>query len=110
MSQTEEKQGDGGGDSCPTIQLVRNKHKKYLSRMLKVLPECLSSMETTRMTLVYFTISALDVLNELDEVLIEEEKASIIEWIYSLQVQSIVTLRLLPSKRPVNPFFKKFLV
>ena len=72
--------------SPQAIQLVKSKHTKYLSRMLKVLPECLSSMETTRMTLVYFCISALDVLEEIDKVLSPEDKASTIKWIYSLQV------------------------
>jgi geranylgeranyl transferase type-1 subunit beta len=87
MSQNDGSQMDNENISTSQIQLVRKKHTKYLSRMLKVLPECLSSMETTRMTLVYFTISALDVLGELDEVLSDVEKASIIDWIYSLQVR-----------------------
>ena len=87
MSQNDDSQMDHENISASQIQLFRNKHTKYLSRMLKVLPECLSSMETTRMTLVYFTISALDVLGELDIVLSGAEKASIIDWIYSLQVR-----------------------
>lgn len=57
--------------------------------MLKVLPEALATMETTRMTLVYFTISALDVLGELDQVISQKEKSSMIDWIYRLQVQNI---------------------
>ena len=87
MSKKDDIQREQNDISPSQIQLVRKKHTKYLSRMLKVLPECLSSMETTRMTLVYFTISALDVLGELDEVLSEEDKKSTIDWIYRLQVK-----------------------
>ena len=86
MSQDVNDNMDAEKISPQAIQLVKSKHTKYLSRMLKVLPECLSSMETTRMTLVYFCISALDVLEEIDKVLSPEDKASTINWIYSLQV------------------------
>ena len=72
------------------IKLMKAKHVKYSSRMLKILPECLSSMEATRMTLVYFTISSLDVLKELDHVMSDAEKALCIDWIYRLQVKTKV--------------------
>ena len=77
-----------------SIQLVKSKHVKYLTRMLKVLPEALATMETTRMTLVYFTISALDVLGELDQVISQKEKSSMIDWIYRLQVHYIFSFLL----------------
>ena len=89
MAQIKEAAEKVAENNTPSIQLVKTKHVKYLTRMLKVLPECLASMETTRMTLVYFTVSALDVLGELDQVIPEEEKASMIEWIYRLQVTYI---------------------
>ena len=84
----EVKETSEGTKQC-SIQLVKSKHVKYLTRMLKVLPEALATMETTRMTLVYFTISALDVLGELDQVISQKEKSSMIDWIYRLQVQNI---------------------
>ena len=83
-----------------SIQLVKSKHVKYLTRMLKVLPEALATMETTRMTLVYFTISALDVLGELDQVISQKEKSSMIDWIYRLQVHYIFSFLL--SNNPFN--------
>ena len=73
-----------------TLQLIKSRHTKFLSRMLNVLPDCFSSMETTRMTFVYFSISALDVLGELDQVLSPEKKISAINWVYSLQVSKKV--------------------
>ena len=86
MSQDVSEKMDGKTEPSKSIQLVKSKHTKFLSRILKVLPECFSSMENTRMTLVYFAISALDVLGELDQVLSAEEKILAIKWVYSLQV------------------------
>ena len=86
MAEIKEAPENDQDDKKHSIQLLKTKHVKYLTRMLKVLPECLASMETTRMTLVYFTVSALDVLGELDQVIPEKEKSSMIDWIYRLQV------------------------
>ena len=86
MAEIKEASENDQDNKKPSIQLLKTKHVKYLTRMLKVLPECLASMETTRMTLVYFTVSALDVLGELDQVIPEKEKSSLIDWIYRLQV------------------------
>lgn len=65
--------------------LARNKHIKYFQRFLNVLPTCLSSYDTTRLTMAFFAISGLDILNALD-VLDDEKKEHIIGWIYRLQV------------------------
>jgi len=73
--------------SCENIDtsLARNKHIKYFQRFLNVLPACLSSYDTTRLTMAFFAISGLDILNALD-VLDDEKKERIIGWIYRLQV------------------------
>ena len=86
MLQNDEKE-NVAVDPIEPLQLMKAKHVKYSSRMLKILPECLSSMEATRMTLVYFTISSLDVLEELDHVMSDAEKTLCIDWIYRLQVK-----------------------
>lgn len=65
--------------------LARRQHIKYFQRFLNVLPACLSSYDTTRLTMAFFAISGLDILNALD-VLDEEKKEHIIGWIYRLQV------------------------
>ena len=90
MENLKESEEKSENNKQPSIQLVKAKHVKYLQRMLKVLPESLASMETTRMTLVYFSVSALDVLGELDQVISEKEKTSMIEWIYRLQVRRAI--------------------
>ncbi|XP_070543035.1 geranylgeranyl transferase type-1 subunit beta-like [Ptychodera flava] len=63
---------------------LRTKHVKFFSRCLQVLPEQYSSLDTNRLTIAFFALSGLDLLNALDT--IEEEKQDIINWIYSLQV------------------------
>ena len=90
MSEDVSEKMDGTCSPRKAIQLIKSRHTKFLSRILNVLPECFSSMETTRMTFVYFAISALDVLGELDQVLSPEKKISAINWVYSLQVSKNV--------------------
>jgi len=65
--------------------LARRQHIKYFQRFLNVLPACLSSYDSTRLTMAFFAISGLDILNALD-VLDDEKKEHIISWIYRLQV------------------------
>lgn len=38
------------------------------------------------LTLLFFTLSGLDVLNQLDSVVSEDQRKKLIEWIYSLQI------------------------
>lgn len=60
-------------------------HTRYLNLILsRKLP--LPSLDTTRMTLVLFAISGLDLLEQLKSSLNEETRARIIEWIYAQQI------------------------
>ncbi|XP_066993904.2 geranylgeranyl transferase type-1 subunit beta [Anabrus simplex] len=65
--------------------LLRTLHIRYLKRYLDILPGELSSHDSTRLTIAFFTISGLDILNALDD-LDEAKKQNIIEWIYRLQI------------------------
>lgn len=56
---------------------------KFFLRTLYIIPSKYQSQDPNRLTLLYFTISGLDILGALDKV---ENKARIIDWIYSLQV------------------------
>lgn len=62
---------------------LRAQHIKFFHRCLNVLPCAMSSLDEMRMTVAYFAVSGLDLLNALDTI---ENKEHIIEWIYSLQV------------------------
>ncbi|KAL3226323.1 hypothetical protein MRX96_004422 [Rhipicephalus microplus] len=62
---------------------LRNQHVKFFQRCLNVLPSAMSSLDEMRMTVAYFAVSGLDLLNALDTI---ENKEDIVQWIYSHQV------------------------
>ncbi|KAK9696795.1 Geranylgeranyl transferase type-1 subunit beta [Basidiobolus ranarum] len=66
-------------------EFAHAKHVKFFKRSLDYLPYQYSSADTNRMTLGYFCISGLDILDKLD-VLSEETKKEYIEWIYAQQI------------------------
>jgi geranylgeranyl transferase type-1 subunit beta len=59
-----------------------NKHSSYLLSCLDRLPPPYLSLDTNRLTLAFFCVSGLDVLNDLARV----DKRRVIAWVYSLQV------------------------
>ncbi|XP_054159504.1 geranylgeranyl transferase type-1 subunit beta-like [Oppia nitens] len=65
-------------------QVFIRRNAKYLRRCLQVLPSSHSSLDISRLTIAFFAISGLDLLNSLD--VIEDDRQSIIDWIYSLQI------------------------
>ncbi len=56
-----------------------------LSSTNKMLPSSASSLDPNRMTLVFFSVSGLDLLSALPP---PDQRAHIIDWIYNLQVQA----------------------
>ncbi|KAH9505085.1 Geranylgeranyl transferase type-1 subunit beta [Bulinus truncatus] len=68
-------------------ELLKNKHISFLKRVLQVLPS--QQLDTHRVSVAYFAISGLDVLEALKE--INDRRDNIIQWIYSLQVQPDAT-------------------
>lgn len=64
-------------------QVDKEKLIKFFMRSLFVIPNHYQSQDPNRLTLLYFTISGLDILGALDRV---ENKERIIDWVYSLQV------------------------
>lgn len=81
-------------DTMPTVvgreskewndDFMRPKHITFFLRNLDVLPEAYSSTDTNRLTIGFFSLSGLDMLNSLSE--IDKNKDKFIDWIYSLQV------------------------
>ncbi|XP_055554565.1 geranylgeranyl transferase type-1 subunit beta isoform X2 [Falco cherrug] len=76
----------GEPEPCPgepeRLEFLRERHVRFFQRCLQVLPERYSTLETSRLTIAFFALSGLDMLDSLDVV----NKDDIIEWIYSLQV------------------------
>eukprot|EP00698_Gefionella_okellyi_P001395 TRINITY_DN11340_c0_g1_i2.p1 TRINITY_DN11340_c0_g1~~TRINITY_DN11340_c0_g1_i2.p1 ORF type:complete len:324 (-),score=44.27 TRINITY_DN11340_c0_g1_i2:105-1076(-) len=62
--------------------LNKEKHIRFHLKMLHDIPRGYSSLECNHAMLVYFAVSALDVLGAIDRI---ENKEHIIEWMYSLQ-------------------------
>ncbi|XP_037793002.1 geranylgeranyl transferase type-1 subunit beta-like [Penaeus monodon] len=66
-------------------QFLRKRHVRFLQRCVQVLPYSAVTFDTSRMTVLFFTLSGLDLLNALDEI-DDAERKHIIDWIYSLQI------------------------
>ncbi|KAF5913525.1 hypothetical protein HPG69_017144, partial [Diceros bicornis minor] len=101
MAATEDERLVGTGEG-ERLDFLRDRHVRFFQRCLQVLPERYSSLETSsvtsrnnfhfsnkgsfmktkRLTIAFFALSGLDMLDSLDVV----NKDDIIEWIYSLQV------------------------
>jgi len=58
-----------------------SKHGTYFKRHMMRLPHHYKTMDTNRLTLLYFCLSGLDLLGMLDDV----DKAEVVRYIYSLQ-------------------------
>ncbi|KAK2163207.1 hypothetical protein NP493_1477g00021 [Ridgeia piscesae] len=61
-----------------------NKHIKYFIRCMQVLPDRYVSLDSSRMTVAFFAISGLDMLDALGT--IEKDRKNIINWVYAMQV------------------------
>jgi geranylgeranyl transferase type-1 subunit beta len=75
---------------APTLresQLNHARHIKYWRRNLKtLLPHFYTSNDANRMMLAVFTVSALDILGDLDAALSTEERQGYIDWVYHCQL------------------------
>jgi geranylgeranyl transferase type-1 subunit beta len=61
------------------------KDVQYFTKHLFLMPDHYTSIDTNRMCLAYFAVSALDLLNSLDAIP-QEDKRNWIEWIYAMQI------------------------
>lgn len=68
-------------------KLAVPKHIKYWRRNLKtLLPHFYTSNDSNRMLLALFTVSALDILGDLDAALPDQERQGHIDWVYNCQL------------------------
>lgn len=68
---------------------LRDRHIKYWLRCAKTfLPDAYTSNDSNRMTLAFFIVSALDLLEILSSQIAVNERKSWINWVYSCQVDS----------------------
>ncbi|XP_065911025.1 geranylgeranyl transferase type-1 subunit beta-like [Dysidea avara] len=87
-------------DNSPDVEniLLRNKHIKFFQRCINILPSSTRQFDTSRMTILFFAVCGLDVLDAMDT--ISAMKADIISWIYAQQV--------LPSNSQHHPGYCGF--
>ncbi|KAK2788325.1 hypothetical protein FQN53_003859 [Emmonsiellopsis sp. PD_33] len=72
-----------------TTALRKDRQIKYFLRCLKTfLPQGYVSSDSNRMTLAFFTIAGLDLLDALDGNLTPAERQGYIDWVYHCQVPS----------------------
>ncbi|XP_039272013.2 geranylgeranyl transferase type-1 subunit beta-like [Styela clava] len=67
------------------LKFDKDKHIRFFTRTLQVLPSRYEVLDSNRLTIAFFAVSGLDVLNSLNK-LSSSTKKEIIDWIYSLQV------------------------
>lgn len=81
VSASEEKKEDQPVKPAGPV-FEREKHLRFLLGMSRVLPAAAAGQDSNRLTLAYFTLSALDLLGELDKI----DRKAAIDWVYSNQV------------------------
>lgn len=68
-----------------SLNFYKDHHINYFLSTLRGLPEYYSSLDTTRLTAVYFSVVGLDLLGALDR-LGDDGKQNIINFIYAMQI------------------------
>jgi len=73
------------------VPLDYERHVKFFTMHLRCMPQGYESLDTSRMTLLYFCLSALDVLGALDQPSPHRPtNEQLIDWIYAQQVHPYV--------------------
>jgi geranylgeranyl transferase type-1 subunit beta len=75
---------DNGEVNTAEKTLNVKKHVTYFKRCSEILPSACQSLDSNRMTILFFSLSGLDVLNSL--YVIDDRRNDIIDWIYAQQV------------------------
>lgn len=86
-------------------------HEKHVNYLLKSLKKFISGnppevAEAHRLSLLFFIVSGLDLLGALDSKLTSSDKKSIIDWIYSYQVD-IYKVKLTPKSSQNNASYSE---
>ncbi|PRP83335.1 hypothetical protein PROFUN_09316 [Planoprotostelium fungivorum] len=82
MSEGQGAQASSGSTPVDHHAHLMTSLQKYLKNMSNVLPRPYAGQDSNRLTLLYFVVSALDLVDKLDLV----DRKQIIDWIYAQQV------------------------
>jgi geranylgeranyl transferase type-1 subunit beta len=69
--------------ACSEDEFKREMHIKFLLRHLHFMPTEYSGLDSNRMTLLYFVVSSLDLMGELDRI---PDRQAIKDFVYSCQI------------------------
>ena len=78
----------GTGCLPKMAQLDISKHAAFIRRCLNLLPPSAAHLDLNRMSLGFFLLNSLDILNKLDTETSAEERSQWIDWIYSCQLHT----------------------
>ncbi|XP_043226586.1 geranylgeranyl transferase type-1 subunit beta-like [Amphibalanus amphitrite] len=67
------------------MEFLHKRHARYFKFCMDSIPGEYTSLDTSRMTLLFYAVSGLDLLGQLDLV---QDKQSVIEWVYRQQITS----------------------
>ncbi|KAH8554271.1 protein geranylgeranyltransferase-like protein type I beta subunit [Umbelopsis sp. PMI_123] len=70
----------------PSNDLAIKKHIAYFLYNLRMMPAPYTETETNRMTLAFFCLGSLSLLDQLDTVISDKDRKDWIDWIYAQQV------------------------
>uniref|UniRef100_A0A914HSC0 Geranylgeranyl transferase type I subunit beta n=1 Tax=Globodera rostochiensis TaxID=31243 RepID=A0A914HSC0_GLORO len=74
---------------CGESFVLLHKHTKLIRICLDVLPSDYAVFQTTKPTILFFMLSGLDLIGQLDTVIDERRRKEVIDWIYALQLPQI---------------------
>ena len=81
MGENAREDDDASVDAAVTTRAL---HVRYFKMLMERMPQPYASLDTNRMMVLYFCVSALDLMGEK---LSEEKRRRVIEWIYRQQIR-----------------------
>jgi len=86
FSSSDGMQNEENKDEGPKLNTA--KHISYHKRCLQLLPTAFQSNDLNRMSLAFFTLNALDILDAVETTTAREDRQAWIDWIYSCQLDT----------------------
>lgn len=71
--------------TMPQLTFKRNAHISFFKRCLTMLPSAVEGYDGNRITMAYFCLSALDLLEALETNYTAEERQEWVRWVWALQ-------------------------
>ncbi|CAG8483829.1 2741_t:CDS:2 [Paraglomus brasilianum] len=86
MASTDMLEDDTLTEDSSNITFDRDRHVMYFKRCMNYLPEPYTSNDTNRMTLAFFGLGGIDLLNKIETIYSPVQREQWIDWIYAQQI------------------------